>query len=666
MIVGWLFLICCVTAQWNTLYDFQKGNIYLHLDNNDLLQLNFSITGFHNLQYSSYSDSQLDIQNNQQVDILPSPPLNATVFIVNLELYAIYNEINSDSQDCGTLGLSKFINNKWTEVSLDLSSLNGDTSFYQYATVLTEPANTDTAYVYGGICNSKISNRLLSIDMTSMKVLNISTATKPMPFFGASNVLAPNPQTQLIIGGQSKNSWLNMYQLATWDFSSGWSFQQVSPDDKPIDSRIHSLVLPIFDPLPNNSISTINDLLSITGVFLIGGEDTNGPADPTFAKLSMDSNNWYWNTSVDFNIDKQEILGAATIFNTLVIVNSTSSGKRDTSYSLNLYDINTYTPVSNLKTNVLTKLQLPMSPKSSTQSTQLKAILGTLIPIILLIIIGTVGYFLYQKHQNKKSETEDIDYQLGAFEHESVFTFHESNDNPFNSNIKPYVENDSSSTLGAPSLTSWVKKRQQYDQDRLRHMSKNFNESNDTLGGRISIDGATISDESEFEPKKHPRLPIPPTEAKLSPFNHSPNIVNRSMTKLKTSFSTKQSPTSSPSSPIQVRKIRSSGVIRNGTLKYDGPTSDSPFNDSESADTTNMTDSDVDDAMDVQFLVSSKRRSILKVVNPDLQEMDEHPEENDDLLIEHSDEGEQHHTILRETSIRQRVASGAQKHDEFV
>lgn len=673
----WLLHNSFVIASWNTLYSYEDGNIYIHLKNNDLIQLNFSITGFNNLQFSDYNESELNIADNQQVATLPTPPSNSTLFLLNKNLYAIHND-NAIIAEGGKLSLSKFISNSWVKVSLDFSNVAGDTSNYNYPTVLTIPGNNETVYIYGGINqdSSVITNRLLSIDINTMKVANVSTATKPQAFYGASNVLAPNSKIQLVIGGQSDVGWLNMYQLASWDFLAGWSFFQVDSDPQvnvTLNSRKFALTLPIFNPLPNNTGSTINSLLQINEVFLIGGQHDKGLSFPTYAKLDMKTNDWIWNTTLNVNIDESQILGAAMIFNTLVVVNSSSViQKRDggKSYSLNLFDINTFSPVQNLKTNVKTILQTPMAGGTNKQSVQLKAILGTLIPLIVLAVGGSIGFHIYKQKQGKQNENEDIDYQFGAFENGSMLSFHTPNGPPTRE-IKPYIENDSNNTLDAVSLDSWVKKRQLFDKDRFGRTSNSFDNSNETLS-----DSATISDTSDLRMKPTPKLQLLPGGQKLQ-IQTSPKLVDRSVTKIKKSVSPRQSlpniasPFLTGTSIPTIKEHRVLEVIRNGTLKYDdNQLGDSPFADQDSVDITNFddsSDSDIDDRMDVQFLVSSKRRSVLKVVNPDPGRIEEDGADDgdeafeDDRLIQDStnDEfGGANDLNGRQTSVRQRVASG--------
>ena len=74
----------------------------------------------------------------------------------------------------------------------------------------------------------------------------------------------------------------------------------------------------------------IDEVLTIKQVLMIGGEMDNKQVSPSFAKLSMTTNDWIWNTSgTQYILAQDEILGAATIFNTLLVINSTDSNNKE-------------------------------------------------------------------------------------------------------------------------------------------------------------------------------------------------------------------------------------------------------------------------------------------------------------------------------------------------
>lgn len=823
-----LGLIDNENESWNTLYSLTNGKIYLHLKNNDLISLNFSISGFDNLHSNShYLTSDIDYSNDQKINKLASPPENSTLTLINDDLYAFLG--NTDSQDdkydtCGegVLSLQKYDSdlNDWKELDqdLDFDDVN-DSSYYRYATYFSTPTNNNTIYLYGGYCdsNSEVTNRLLSLDLNTFKFSNITTTTKPQSFYGASNLLAPNPQTQLVIGGESDNSWLNMYQLATWNFESGWSFKQIesSTSGNTINSRKFSLSLPIFKQLSDNKIDTISNHYNVEEVLVIGGEVSNSKANPIFSKLSIDSNYWYWNTINDTDLDYDEILGAATIFNTLVIINSTSDSSKSKrgesdSYSINLYDTSNLKSVDSLKENTTSKSK-STTTSNKKNSVKKKAILGTVLPVTAIGFAVVAGLLILNRRKRKRNndELETIDYQFGNYFDQQSFNrleadgyqSHSRNISEFtthhqhkNINSSPNTdlsddytykkirnshtlhpnehhsglykhENETNSTIDVASIDSWFKKRQEFDENRLKTIKRNsYLASNETLSNESSIPRTLnelqvpstiltpknlISDEDPFiddeqppqeqqlqeqpqqessplSTKTHPYQQLSQTnqlsKASNEPNNTSSNagVVNKSVSRLKKSFSFTHTPPGSPmigrefsllgkkkSTSTIGKRISKSGQLQSlmdgeiseneaevdnyklhsdtthnhvseKEMEYDNDqeqheqprakdkrSHDDSHADTNSIDITNIKrdyenigDSgsckSLDDKVDVQVLVSSKRRSKLRVVNPDI-DLDELSEEDQIYEQGHIRESE---CDVSDISIRKRVPSG--------
>lgn len=170
------------------------------MKNNELVSLNFSIT---NKNITNYS-------NNQRINTLTAPPPNSTLFLLEDELYALTPVSSSNKDLCGNgqISLAKYKDdNTWTsdsDIKLNFDDII-DASFYQYQTVLTSSNSNHTIYIYGGICSESkyVTNRLLSLNLKHRE----NSAIYPLPpnhqpFYGACNILAPNPQEQLIIGGK--------------------------------------------------------------------------------------------------------------------------------------------------------------------------------------------------------------------------------------------------------------------------------------------------------------------------------------------------------------------------------------------------------------------------------------------------------------------------------
>lgn len=594
-------LLSICAAQWGTFYSYLDGKVYLLLKNNDLISLNFSITGFEDLsQYSSLTTDEVNIQSGQQVSTLSLPPSNSSLFMYKDTLYAFMpsSDSNEETDLCGAgvLSLIRYDASAdiWESGEYDLVfSEISDHSFYTAATYLV-PAGSSSVYIYGGKCDTTgdSSNRLVSFNMDTKTFANISTSTKPQSFYGASNLWAPNPQNQLVIGGKSLLGWLNMKQLATWNFESGWLFQLVQLNGtNTISSRTDPLVLPVFGMLSDNSSETFINDYTVTSVLVLGGNSTYTP-DPEFAKISLNSNQWYWE-SLDTGLNINNVMGAAAIFNTLVVVNETLAiVKRDGSvtYTLELYNIaESFTAISDLKSNT----KVDQSQATSSNSTVTKAVAGTLVPLAALSIIGVAVFVLWKKkNSGNVDETDqgpiDFDYQLGHFR--TVLDQQYALMTPAPLNIYR-LSNDTASTLDDASIDSWVRKRQEFDAKRLRTIKRHsYLASNETLGEVDDND----QDLNEM--------------IQILEVIQLPGRVHQ----VKNSYSFTNTP---PLLPQIKRKSRlDPGYIDLGDLSHTLENID------------DESDHSLDELMDVQVLVSSKRKSILRIVNPDLAS-----EENDSL-----------------------------------
>lgn len=597
----------------------------MRLKNNDMVALNFSITGFDDLdKYSQYSLPDVNIHQNQVVSTLSLPPANSSVFLYNASLYAFTSSIQDTDYDVcgdGVLQLLRYDSNdnSWIAASdtLTFSDVN-DISFYAYSSYLVTDQSS-TIYIYGGRCSSgEVTNRMLSFDMDTMMFSNISTSTKPQAFYGASALWAPNPQNLLVIGGKSSAGWINMYQLATWNFQSGWLFQLAKlSDTSTMSSRTNSLVLPVFSPLSDNSTSTFISDYKVNSVLTIGG-DTGSGASANWSMLSLSSNEWTWaemTTSVNVN----DVLGAAVIFDTLVVVNGSSFSKRDTSasYTLSLYNIsNLLAQVTDVKSNTI-----ETSNSSSGTSTSVKVAIGVLVPLAVISLIACGALFYFKKRaDHQQNDLNTVDYPLGHFR-----TALDNSYDPLRPHSLYKNSNDTGSTLEVGSIDLWVRKRHEYDAKRLRTLKRHsYLASNETLNGhlidrreqpeiddddslgegrvsesRLSAEGSDsrVSREDDLgearDSKDHEGTDIVSQEVPQVG-NYSPRKV------LHKSFSYSHTPPQLP----HIKKSRlDPGYIDLGQMMM----TEENIEDSDS----------FDEDMDVQVLVSSKRKSVLRVMNPD-------------------------------------------------
>lgn len=645
-----LLLALPIHAVWQTLYLYADGLAYLQLANNDLLKLKFSIDG------SFTADSTYT--QGQQVEALASPPEHSTPFLVGSTLYVLHSDAR------GRLAVSQYDpeEDKWNQSHEPDFTTIGDSKYYSGCSVMAVPGDNNTVYVYGGDLpdSDLVSGRLLSLDLDVLRFNNITTATKPQPFAGAAVVMAPNPQTNLVIGGQLRLGWLNMYQVATWDFAVGWSFKQVEKDAlAKVALRRDALALPVFN---KTTPSKWDSEFAVLEVVLLGGELMGKPLVPLVAKLAMALNVWTWsNTSLPQPFSKP-FVGAATIFNTLVtivddddkkdnnkdgdskdnekrgstgqsrlaralaspwwrlgrrwLLESEPLAKRGKNYKLALYDTSLFEPVDSVALNYA-KTAGPTA-EAQKLAKQTKVLLGTIVPILALGALALVTLAVWRhRKQRQHDQLADVDsYQFDYYAELKL--------DPFE--LRPLQLMLTLDDDDGALFNLWMRKRQQYEMlhpgataDTVVPHRASYLASNDTL-----------DDEDRLEP-----LPVP------KPTHHA-----------------------------RTRPIHK-------LFSFNGGLPDVLA--TRRVDRSDSRGLDPDANVDVQVLVLLKRRLVLRVVNPDrdalglTQALDlaDRPlscvveddllvrtlEGSDQLKLEHADDGPSRGSTVVSTSTRGSGAS---------
>lgn len=576
----------------------------MRLKNDELVALNLTFYGS-NLNTQSLSQ-------NTQLEVLPSAPKDSSLFIHNTQLYAVAANslLAFESNECsdGSFQLYKLdsTNMVWTPVLPPSYSGVDDTSFYQDASIFVAP-DSSSVYIYGGRCSSgSITNRLVSLNMDTMTFYNVTTPTRPQPFYGAVSLWAPNPQSLVIIGGKSSLGWLNMYQLATWSFQSGWLFQEAGQNGQStVGSRTSPLVLPIFSKSTATNTQLFLASYSPSAALVIGG-DSDTPLQAEWAKILFGNQKWAWSTLLP-SLDVLNLMGGFVIFDTFVAVNSTS--KRDSPYSLSLYDLSdNFRLIPDLKSSQAMQTKSTGSGSSKT----VKILIGVLVPLVLIAIIASVAMYFWRRKVNRienESILEALEYQFGHFRNALDQPYSILGHRP----LDLYANNhsDSASTLDDNSIDLWVRKRQEYEASRSRApVRHSYLASNETL---TSLSEYSTGEDLHNE-KTHSEHRISHEHSHESPLLQSP-------TSLPVHFLESHKRPLHESSPHPARlaqlkthsftmtppglpMIKKKSMLDPGTVPLEEPT------DCESIVTN----------MDVQVLVSSKRKSILRVVNPDQEE----------------------------------------------
>ncbi|CCH43119.1 hypothetical protein BN7_2666 [Wickerhamomyces ciferrii] len=631
------FIIC----EWDTAYSPLYPHAYLKLSNDELLKI---------------SNNQ-DFKSGDSISDTITPPTkgNFSITIANGDLYAFFE---GDSK----MSISRYDDKTDNWISIDYDTTlkkNTNYDYYQDCTVMTsasededdEETGKDLIYIYGGQLQNNISTRILEFDPQKNTLNSVMTSITPTGFYGSSNaILDSKGITNLLIGGKASTGWVSMFQSATWEYKS-WSFKTVKSSTQGINSRIHSLVLPIF---PNNSSKASN-------VLVFGG--TLGPnlASPSVLSLNVtdDDDNWEWkDLSKTTDLKIKDLLGAVVFNSTLfTVTKNSSSKKRSEGYSLNLFDTKSLKTIDSFNssfknsksdksesiqssqsteqsiesslTSELSKISSANSESKTSISTQTitssndqpsgtithkssssskdntKVIIpAVIVPIVGITIISIIIFFIYKKFNKSNDQNTDN----SSIESDSEPDFYKEVNN-----------------LDNQSISSWNLKRNEYEKTRYQQQKSPTRSptKSKTTQRPLPIRSPTkssmgISDftfDNTHIAKKLKRLsstmsstPKTPNVKRQSTF-HEP-FANPEDYQDKTELS----PMSNFTNKSKISLI-SSKADTNSSLEMDRY----PSNHDEKDE-----DSKIDEFLgnrDVQVLVSSKRRSKLRITNPDIESM---------------------------------------------
>jgi len=309
-----------LAQQWDTAYSPSYPNAYLKLTNNEILQIS-------NNQSYNYGDSISNI-------ISPPTKDNYSITIANGDLYAFYKG-GSSSNDSMTISIYDEKKNKWESIDYDTTlSNNTNLQYFEQSTIMTSPdKDYDSIYIYGGLYNDTISNRIIQFNPHSKTLNSIITSISPTGFYGSSNAIIDSQGvSNLLIGGKASSGWVSMFQIALWEYQS-WTFKTVSSASFSVNSRVNPLVLSVFK----------DDETDASNVLVLGGILGNNWASPYVLNLNL-TDEWNWkDVTKEAGFDVQKIMGAVVFNSTLITINNNSNKKKrsDSGYSINLYDTDT-------------------------------------------------------------------------------------------------------------------------------------------------------------------------------------------------------------------------------------------------------------------------------------------------------------------------------------
>lgn len=290
------------------------------------------------LKLSTDAIIQLDYEKSiafgEAAQSIIEPPVDDQEYslaMANGDLYAFYQGNTSSS----TMGISKlnYTDSSWKSIAIS-TTLRNSTNFFTDSTIMTsydDASDKEVVYIYGGRLNDTITNRILEFNPTQGTLNMIITSVSPTAFYGGSATnLDPQGTENIIIGGRASSGWVSMFQIALWEHKS-WTFTTVKEASFNVNSRTSPLVLSVFD----------EDEYTVGKILVLGGTLGTSQASPYVMSLNMTSG-WFWKneTSVgDFSMN--DCLGGVVIGNTLISV-SQSGTKRDEGYSLELFDVGSF------------------------------------------------------------------------------------------------------------------------------------------------------------------------------------------------------------------------------------------------------------------------------------------------------------------------------------
>lgn len=617
------------SAAWSTLYSSSYDFAYLHLSNNAVLRI------------------LADNANNPES--LPDPPANSSLVLTKDNTLLAF----SGTSFCSPIQVSKYsaADNAWTDIS---ESLTNQPNYLAQSVYISSP-DSELVYVYGGRnltdscsiayvpdpstiydpqANYLVSNQIKVLNTTSLNFQIVQTASSPTAMF-AAGVLRLSSTSSLLVGGKAQNGWIGLNQLALWQYSS-WAFISTSNSAR-VDSRTNPLVLPLKSPAG----STMNGFRG-NATLVIGGSVNNHLSIPFMAGLTLsESTGWTWNESLNQSIvqSPESILGAVAFENTLITIdNKSNTKKRAVDYGLTFIDTRNWEQVSGFTPSNNAADTAVDSPTTSTLHTVAtvtttstatavatdsgssissggKIALSTVLPLSAFALLTIGGVFFYRKRK-REEDTLPAPRPL-------VLSPYFGSASTFENNI---LDGENRRT---DSIKSWTEKRRMYEQHELQQF-----EQSQPYGHPYRQPYMALSDPDQTGPSNTKDLGIISIGEGVNDFENPFYTIQDDQIE-----PPEAPPVAHPSKPVRTSTMRTvSGTIASYLLgrkmstatdktrptsvasNYPVPATPVVPSAHPHADYDDEYDDDQDkffEGRDVQVLVSSKRRTRLRVTNPD-------------------------------------------------
>lgn len=594
---------------------------YLHLRNNEVLQI-----------FADATDEPI---------LLPEPPINSSLVLANNNtLLAFYG-----TSFCSPIQVVKYSSsdNSWQNVT----TLAEESPNYLAQSIYISFPESDLVYIYGGrnmtnscstsfipdpstIYDSRasylVSNQIKVFNISDGSFTSITTASSPTAMFAAGVLRLSSSSSSLLVGGKAQNGWIGMNQLAIWEYSS-WSFISTS-NSAHVDSRTNPLVLPLKSPAGMSGSSSSNATL------VLGGKVNSHISIPFIVGLNLNSTTgWTWNESLNQTLisSPESVLGAVTFENTLITITESTSRKRDTGYTLQYFDMSSWEQVSGFtpsKDPADTAAETTSSPTSQSSATPTetstsssiatsgKIALSTALPLSFVLVgAAVIGFVFYRRRKRSHEALLPAPRPLSLSPYfGSAATFEHD-----------MLNGSSGESKRTQSINSWTEKRRIYDeQEKFEQQNPQYGQqysqpylainNPDQLngGGDLGIisvgEGVSDTYDNPFYTPHEENTPL--HQETYKPVRSS--TMRAASATLASYFKGRRTGSSATAPPTLIR----SSSMMSGYMPYNNSSQKAPPLQ-EKADISDE-DEEFFQGRDVQVLVSSKRRTRLRITNPDV------------------------------------------------
>ncbi|KAG5359131.1 hypothetical protein CJU90_3865 [Yarrowia sp. C11] len=444
----------------NTLYS--SNHVYLHLSNNDLLQIPYNQT----------------LSSETPISTLTAPPDGSRLVIsAPFSSQPVLYAINGHQ-----VNYYDTVGDTWHEIGSSMPPWCSD------ATAFAPPVLQQGILFYGGSCSN--NQALYSYNTSTKATEKLETSVNPLGFTGSAYTNIDYATTVFVGGNTSTSVWVGMNQVAY--YQGGWNYRNVDNFNM-LDSRSDALLLPIYPASFSLDSSSRADR-----ALILGGTVDGRTAQPYSAVLQFGDLGWGYHGNSSFEV-QGSIVGAALLFETLVTIGADEGqenqqksvlqiqekikrffglAKRGPAYSIQLYNVNNLEPVQKYVPSQAVSSSAPTSasstsvtisqasstsavaaatdsassaPSSSSQkshsgmSTGGIAAVSTILPLVAIFALLGVWWYRKKKNSDVQLPRERLDY------------------------FDDFMPRDRDAMSDANSLNSWTEKRRIWESDLNRN-----------------------------------------------------------------------------------------------------------------------------------------------------------------------------------------------------